>query len=264
MKHSNLFRVFIVLAPVLILFMTSCRVLYPNVMLTTPRGYEFDTLKLDSATFATEYRLAPNDVIEFRLFANDGYKMIDLISAGPGQNNNAMVRQGFDYYMDSEGNVKLPILGLVNLDSMTLREAEIHLEERYSKYYVKPFAVVKVANRRVTIFPGEAGDAQVIQLQNNNTTVFEAIALAGGISTNGKAHKIKLIRPTDDPAHPNVYLIDLSTIEGIQQGSIVVQSNDIIYIEPRRKFASRTLTEVAPIVSLFSTAVTLYFLFSRL
>jgi polysaccharide biosynthesis/export protein len=263
MKHTILFRVFIVIAPVLMLFMNSCRTLYPNVMLTTPRNYVYDTLKLDSATFSTEYRLAPNDAIQFRLFANDGYKMIDLISTGP-QSNNAMVRQGFEYTLDNSGNVKLPILGMVNLDSMTLREAEIHLEERYSKYYVKPFAVLQVINRRVTIFPGEAGDAKVVQLQNNNTTVFEAIALAGGISTNGKAHKIKLIRQTDDPAHPAVYLIDLSTIDGIQQGNIVVQSNDVIYIEPRRRFASRTLTEVSPIVSLFSTAVTLYFLFSRL
>src|SRR5688500_4279864 len=96
MKHTTFFRVFIVIAPVLMLFMNSCGILYPNVMLTTPRDYVYDTLKLDSATFSAEYRLAPNDAIQFRLFANDGYKMIDLISSGP-QSSNAMVRQGFEY-----------------------------------------------------------------------------------------------------------------------------------------------------------------------
>lgn len=264
MKQNRLIRVFLIIAPLLLIFASSCRVLYPNQMLTTPRGYVYDTLRLDSATFSTEYRLAPNDVVEFRLFANDGFKMIDLITSGGGANNNAVIRQGFEYTLDNQGNVKLPILGLVNLDSMTLREAETHLEERYSVYYVKPFAMLKVVNRRVIVFPGEAGAARIVPLANNNTTVFEAIALAGGISSNGKANKIKLIRQTDDPGKPDVYKIDLSRIEGIQQGNIVVQSNDIIYIEGRKRLASRTLQEVTPIVSLLSTAITLYFLFSRL
>jgi len=265
MKQKSLFRLALLLFPALLLFMSSCRVLYPNAMLTTPRGYVYDTLKLDSATFSSEYRLAPNDVVEFRLFANDGFKMIDLITSGIGaNNNNTIIRQGFEYTLDNQGNVKLPILGFVKLDSMTLREAELHLEERYSEYYVKPFAMLRVVNRRVIVFPGEAGAARIIPLSNNNTTVFEAIALAGGISANGKSNKIKLIRQTDDPGNPKIYKIDLSTIEGIQQGSIVVQSNDIIYVEPRRRFASRTLQEVTPVFSLLSTAFTLYVILSRL
>ncbi len=264
MKQKILIRILIVVSPLLLLLNSGCRVLYPNAMLTTPRDYVYDSLKLDSSTFSTEYRLSPNDIIELRLFANDGFKMIDLITSSAGGNSNSIMRQGFEYTLDNFGNVKLPILGLVNLDSMTLREAELHLELRYGVYYVNPFAMVKVTNRRVIVFTGEAGAARIIPLTNNNTTVFEAIALAGGISGSGKANKIKLIRQSSDPGNPDIYSINLSRIEGIQQGNIVVQSDDIIFIESRRRFASRTLQEVTPIVSLLSTAITLYVLFTRL
>lgn len=262
MKLPFLKRLLLILGPVALLSLSSCRVLFPNVMLSTNRDYPFDTLKLDSTTFSTEYRLAPNDLIEFRLFANDGYKMIDLISSGNGQQN-SIIRQGFEYKLDQHGDVKLPIIGMVNLDSLTLREAEKYLEERYSQYYINPFAIVNVVNRRVTVYPGEPGNAKVIPLNNNNTTVIEAIALAGGISQGGKAHKITLIRVGDNPGDPKVYRIDLSKMENIAQGNIVVQSNDIIYVEPRRRYASKTVQEVAPFMSLISTVFTLYVLINR-
>jgi polysaccharide export outer membrane protein len=259
----NLRGLVVLLAACAMLAMSSCKVLYPNVLLTTDQNYKFDTLVLDSTKFSTEYRLAPNDIIEFRLFANDGFKMIDLIASGGSTQNNQMVRQGFEYYLDARGQVKLPILGMVTLDSMTIREAEAYLETRYATYYVKPFVILRVVNRRVIVFPGEAGNAKVVGLSNNNTTVIEAIALAGGISQNGKAHKIRLIRQTTDPANPKVYKIDLSKMDYIAQGNIVVQSNDIIYIEPKKRYAARTLQEVSPFLSLLSATLTVYFLISR-
>lgn len=262
MRLSILKRLLLILAPVAIMSLSSCRVLFPNIMLETSSKYQFDTLRLDSATFATEYRIAPNDVIEFRLFANDGFKMIDLINTGAQQN--MIIREGFEYTLDQHGDVKMPIIGLVNLDSMTLREAESYLELRYSEYYIDPFAIINVVNRRVMVFPGEPGSARVVALNNNNTTVIEAIAMAGGISQSGKAHKITLIRQTDDPNDPKVYRLDLSKMENIAQGNIVVQSNDIIYVEPRRRYASKTLQEVSPFLSLITSAISLYVLATRL
>ena len=46
---------------------------------------------------------------------------------------------------------------------------------------------------------------------------------------NSRANRIKLIRNIN--GNQEVYLIDLSTIDGIKDGSIILQSNDIIYVE---------------------------------
>ena len=90
----------------------------------------------------------------------------------------------------------------------------------------------------------------MITLENTNTTLLEALALAGGIE-DGKARKIKLIR--GDFKNPKVYLIDLSTIEGMTNGDIIIQANDIIYVEPVLHPARTILAELTPIVSLLTS-----------
>lgn len=249
-----------------LLVMQSCNILNPNNMLHTDRHYVFDTLLQDSA-YSTEFHIGPNDVIEFRLFANDGFKMVDIISSSSGNSNaNTILRQGFEYSLDKDGIVRLPIIGNENLLGMTVRQAEDHLQKRYSEYYVNPYVIIKVINRRVIIFPGEPGQAKVITLQNNNTTVLEALAQTGGISTNGKANNVKLIRHTSDPKKPiKVYKLDLAKIHpGLEDGNIVLQSNDVIYVEPRRQLATKTLREITPVLSLTTSLITFYFLVTRL
>lgn len=260
---KTLFRILLTgVAALFLLFSNSCRLLNPNIMLQADKHYVYDTLSKDT-TVAKEYRLGPNDVIEFRLFANDGFKMIDIL---PNQttSNSALFRQGFEFYLNNEGVVRLPVIGNENLKNMTIEEAQAYLEKRYAEYYVKPFVLIKVINKRVIVYTGEPGQAKVVPIQNNNTTVIEALALAGGISQNGKAWNIKLIRKTDDPKKPvKVYKLDLSKIQNIEQGQTIVQTNDIIYVEPRRQLASNALREVTPVLTLFTSLITVYLLATR-
>jgi polysaccharide export outer membrane protein len=246
-------------------FFNSCGVLNPNIMLHADRHYVYDTLSKDT-TIGKELKIGPNDIIEFRLFANDGFKMIDIISSsGNSTANSVLARQGFEYTVDYQGNVVLPVIGTENLNGMTIREAETYLEKRYSEFYVHPFVLIKVLNQRIIIFPGEPGQAKVLTLGNNNTTLLEALALAGGISANGKAYNIKLIRQMPDRSKkPKVYKIDLSKIDGIAQGNTVLQSGDIIYVEPRRQLAGKALNQITPVLSLFSSLFSIYFITKRL
>jgi polysaccharide biosynthesis/export protein len=262
---NRFFRLFLLaIFPVLMLSMNSCHILNPNIMLEADKNYVFDTLSKDT-TVAKEYRLNPNDIVEFRLFANEGFRMIDILSSASSNTTTTVARQGFEYTLDKEGIVRLPVIGSVDLRGMTVREAELHLEQRFGEFYVKPFVILRVVNKRVIVYTGEPGQAKVISLQNNNTTVIEALALAGGISSNGKAYNIKLIRKTNDPKKPvKVYKLDLSKIQNIDQGNTIVQTNDIIYVEPRRQLASRTLREVTPILSLFSSLTSIYLIATRL
>jgi polysaccharide export outer membrane protein len=145
---------------------------------------------------------------------------------------------------------------------LSIREATEYLEQIYSDYYVKPFVYINVTNKRVIVFPGNGGAAKVLYLTNNNTTVIEALALTGGIAEDGKAYKVKLIRNQDN-VKPKVYLMDLSKIDGIAVGNTVVMAHDIIYVEPRYRFARTLVSEITPIVSLISSTFLLYTLVSR-
>jgi len=51
-----------------------------------------------------------------------------------------------------------------------------------------------------------------------------------------------------------VYLIDLSTIEGLQFTDLVIQNGDYLYIEPVAELGKELLKEIAPLVSIISSA----------
>jgi len=222
-------------------------------MFETPRDYVFDTVP---DTTLEQYVLQANDLFYFRLFANDGFKLIDITTMGSGGNQMVNIGQNqslFQYLIEYDGSTKLPILGRQQLEGMTIREAELFLQEKYAYSFNDPFVQITILNRRVFVFPGEAGQARVIGLSNNNTTLMEAIALAGGISENGKAHKVKLIRKTDDPNNPLVYQFDMSKISGLMYANMIVQTEDIIYVQPRKQLATKVLREVLPYVTLLTT-----------
>lgn len=238
------------------LLLTACAPLNPSIMFKTEKGYKYD---LPSDTNELEYKIAPNDVISFRLFTNNGFKLIDISNENNAQFQNII--NGLTYLVEFDGQVNLPIIGRVPVSGLTLREAEFFLEEKYADIYIDPFVLLNISNRRVTIFPGNGGNGRVITLQNNNVTLLEALALAGGIRETGRANRVKLIR--GDLNNPEVYLIDLSTIEGLKDADIILQANDIIYVEPVGVTRRQVISEIAPILSLLTSLLTLYFVIDR-
>jgi polysaccharide export outer membrane protein len=201
-----------------------------------------------------DYRIAKNDVITYRLLPNNGSKLINI--AGE---LNTIYRNDIDVIVESTDSIKMPLIGSVKIAGLTIKEAERKLQEIYSKYYVDPFVILRVTNRRVIVFPGNGGAARVIPLANYNTSVMEALAAAGGIMEDGKAYKVKLIRANPVPGEkPFVYLMDLSHIDGILAGQSIVQAGDIIYVEPRYRPLLTFSREIAPMVTLLTSLLILY------
>ena len=240
----------------ILFYFSSCKVFRSNLMLKTPKDYTYD--KIADSLSKQDYKIDANDLVNIRIFANDGFKIVDLATS------NQMTRFiELDYVVNMDGTAKLPLVGRVKLAGLSVREATEYLEQVYADFYVKPFVFMSVTNKRVIVFPGNGGVARVLNLTNNNTTVIEALALTGGISEDGKAYKVKLIRNQDNQK-PKVYLMDLSKIEGIAVGNTVVLAHDIIYVEPRYRFARTLVSEITPIISLISSTFLLYTLVSRI
>lgn len=231
--------------------LSSCRGLRSNLMMKTPKDFNFD--KLADSVVGKDYHIAPNDAILYRIYANNGYKLIDLTSA-----TSTVLRNEVDVIVESDDSIKMPLIGRVKIAGLTVKEAEKFLEKKYDTLYIDPFVNLKITNKRVIVFPGNGGQARVLNMANNNTSIIEALASAGGVLEDGKANRIKLIRKNVDPEKPAlVYLLDLSTIEGIRDGNRIVQAGDIIYVEPRYRPLYAFSREVAPLVTLMSSVLIL-------
>lgn len=242
-------RALSILVPLILLLASACTV-NRDIMFKTPLDYEFDQV---ADSLDPQFKIQPNDIITFRLFANDGFKMIDLVDdAGSLRNMNRFI---FNYVVDYDGRTKLPLLGMVKVAGLSIRQAEMMLEEKYTAYYNKPFVQLTVNNRRVVVFPGGGGNARVVPLENNNTTLMEVLANVGGLSSRANAHKVKLFRKMPGAPRRQVYQFDLSDISGLRYADIVMQADDIVYVQPNPELARQLLQDITPLVTLLTTTL---------
>ena len=228
-----------------------------NRMLRTPKDYEFDKMNLELNNL--EYKIDINDQLTFQLYTNNGFQLIDMFgeSSGGGGVQTQMLMQnggggGSLYLIRQDSLIEFPIIGDINLVGKSVKEAELYLEKLFSEFYVDPFIVLGVSTKRIFLFNGSSGgEASVVKLQFNNMTLFEVLATAGGIRSSNSSKKIKIIRKTNDGI--KIFNADLSTIDGITQGNMIMQSHDIIYITPNFNLGSEIIQDINSVFSFIST-----------
>lgn len=249
-----------------VLVLSGCTI-NQDILFRSGEFYEFADLDDLDKTQDGGYRIAPNDMLTFQLFSNNGNRLNQFTAGtttgeadGGGQNQQQMMNMGqqggMTYLVKPDGLVELPELGNIRLEGLTIEEAEGLLEDAYTSFYNDPYVIIRVTNNRVFVFPGEAGSATVVPLVNMNTTLLEVLAMVGGIGARGNASNVKLIRKTETGR--DVYKMDLSVIEGLDDANMVVQAYDIIYVEPMPQLVREATESLTPITSLISTLTVLW------
>lgn len=235
----------------------SCSAYKQDIMLRVTEE-DYAILRQQITEAERTYTVRPNDILEVEVFTNKGERIIDPdfalakeLGAGQLQNQRTLPQ----YIVEANGEVRLPMIGSTPLAGLNLRQADSVLVEAYSSFYEDPYVITRYINKRVVVLGATAKGAQVIPLPNQSMNLLEVLALAGGITGQGKAHNIRLIR--GDLDHPLVLLIDLSTIEGMKEAALQVQSGDVIYVEPIRRILPETIRDIAPVVGLISNVLTL-------
>ena len=237
-------------------FFSSCKVMYPNRMFKQG-NYEYFSVGRETLD---QYTIEKGDLLSLRIYSREGFDLIDVLPNETGggvsgggniaQANNANNQQ--TYLVEEDGFVELPLFGRTYVIGQTENELEDYIEERCRAIFNEPFAVLKVNNRRAFLFKGST--ANVVSLNEGPTSLLEVIAKSGGIGGNLKAYKIKILR--GDLRNPEIFTVDLSTIEGLRNGELIIQSNDVIYIEERVRYINGVLREITPVLSLIATTST--------
>ncbi len=230
---------------------SSCKVFYPNIMFQQKDYQYFELAKKE----VDEYVIQAGNQFTLRLYSRDGFRLIDVTNSSITSSRTDQSGTGGSseiYTVDNEGFVKFPIIGEYFVKGFTESELERKLEEKYSNLFVDPYIIVTVSNRRAFVFKGST--ANVVPLNDAPTNLFEVIARSGGIAGDLKSYKIKIIR--GDLKNPQISVVDLSSIEGMRNADLIVQANDIIYIEPRRRPATDVLRELSPVFAWASTILT--------
>jgi polysaccharide biosynthesis/export protein len=217
-------------------------------MFQVPEGF---ALQEQMDTAEKNYIIQRYDQLEAEVFTNKGEKIIDPDFRSSDTNPRGQSTQPVNptYEIDVNGIAKLPMIGEVKLEGLTIRQAEDVLQQAYSKFYTDAYVVLRYTNKRVIVLGAPGG--QVIPLTNENMHLVEVLALAKGLSNDAKSQNIRILRGGQ------VYLADLSTFEGYVKNNIPIQSGDIVYVEPIRKPFTEGIRDYGPILSIITTLTTL-------
>lgn len=291
MKHYFLLEKRTIFYFILLLGFSSCGI-KSNLLFRTPTSIQPEAFSTSLAQ-GNNYVIQKGDYLAISIFPNNGEQIIDqtqdfpvgqnpTLSKGQGGNQqqqnlnndngntqfNLPLRQNNDYpnsyLVNDAGEVNLPQIGKVTIDSLTLSIASELIASKYITYIKNPYVVVQYLNKRVIVM-GALGE-HVIALRNENMSLYEVIALASGGQSQGGTEVISLQQTVKTDAiriirnyktSPSVLVIDLTTIEGIEQLKTNIQPNDIIYLEPRRKFDRDTISDIGAILSPIASIVTI-------
>ncbi|MGB3587982.1 MAG: polysaccharide biosynthesis/export family protein [Tunicatimonas sp.] len=233
-------------------------------MFSTDQEILKEELKIAVEDADKNYIIQPNDFLEVEVYTNDGELLIDPnqeIAREVGMmNQNNQMRQVPRYLVLSNGVVELPMVGEVKIAGLTLKEATDLLKQQYEEFYEDTYVLLRYVNKRVVVLGSVGG--QVIPLENENMSLIEVLALAGGVGVVSRTDNIRLIRGNLDD--PEVRLIDLSTIEGVKQASLKILPGDIIYVQPVQRITSEVVRDISPIFSLITSTITLVLLITQL
>jgi len=211
-------------------------------MFKTPENFKPKEITSEVINAVHDYLIQKNDILTIEVFSNNGERIID---PNPELTNTRVQegeREKTGYLVTANGNAKLPLINEIKLEGLTLRQAEVSVQIEYAKYFKDPYVVMHFANKRAVLLGATGG--QIIPLDNQNMRLTEVLALGKGLDNNAQAQNIRILRNDD------VYIIDLSTIEGYREGNILIQPGDIIYVEPIRRPFSEAIRENGSIISI--------------
>lgn len=164
------------------------------------------------------------------------------------------------YLINAQGQVNLPIIGLVKLVGLNRIEAIKLLEEELSVYIKNPVVNLHILNFKITVL-GEVGSPGTFNIPNERITILEAIGLAGDLKITGLRKNILVLRDMD--GNKEEFRLDLTDTELFNSPAYYLQQNDVVYVEPNA--TSRTNSTIwkttsgvfVSIVSLVITTIVL-------
>lgn len=209
------------------------------------------------------YRLQVSDVLYVSIKSLDP-QFVAMFSPiegkdGAGATANDLYFTGFS--IDDHGNIRIPILGEINVLGRTVDEVrqiiESQLLERYFNKEANIFVTVKLAGFRFTV-NGEVMIPGTKTLYQERVTIMDAIANSGDISTTGDRSHVVVIRQF--PQGADIQEIDLTDRAVMNSPYFYLQPNDYVYVKPLKQKSWGTgrtgIESISTIVMLLSLATT--------
>jgi polysaccharide export outer membrane protein len=212
------------------------------------------------------YRVQTNDVLVINIKTSDQkLSTMFAMSENPQalQNEQSIYFDGFT--VDDHGNIRIPVLGEINVMGYMLEEIRMEIEKRlleeYFKQEVNLFVSVKLGGLRYTI-NGEVNEPGAKLLFQEKVTIMEAIANAKDVTMVGDRKNVLIVRQL--PQGTEMHTVDLTDAAVLQSPYYYIQPNDYILVHPLKQKSWGTgatgiqsLTTIVTLLSLVTSIIIL-------
>jgi polysaccharide export outer membrane protein len=235
-KNNNFAGIKILLYSIVILTISSCVPQRKLIYLQDKDGKDFEKQKEFIREEVKEGTIQPGDELYIRVSSSD--EKPTSFSSGQNYGISSDVTL-LSYTVDERGSVKLPYIGEIRLNNMSLPEASDTIENLLSQFLYLPSVYIKFVNKNITIL-GEVRSPGVFTFFDKQISILQAIGYAGDITTFGNRNEVLLIREENGVVKKST--IDLTRSDILTSNLYIIKSNDIIYVQPlsRKKWGMET------------------------
>ena len=139
------------------------------------------------------------------------------------------------FLVDESGNINYPFVGKINVGGLSISQANQKVSEALSEYVSNASVVVRFIDNNVTVM-GQVQNQGTYPFTKDKLTIYEALALGGGISQFGNRKNVILVRQEGDKIMH--YKLDLSDSRIAAKDYYYIVSNDIIIVEPLKNLST--------------------------
>ena len=187
----------------------------------------------DVSPIPPKHHLEIGDILMVKVISrNEESNNLFNLEANTNNANNALTAANLylnGFTISQEGTIDIPNVGEIFVLNQTLEEAESTISLKAEEFLINPFVIVKLANFQFTVL-GEINAPGNYPVYKEGLTIYDAIAISGGITDYGNLKIVKVVR--SEKNKKQAYTIDLTSSEMLTSDFFYLRNNDLIYIQP--------------------------------
>lgn len=193
-----------------------------------------------------DYKIVTQDRVSIEV-----YKHPDLSTSTENKSNEKLGLK-----VSKDGTIRLPLINDVKIEGLTEEETALLIEEKLSKYIRSPHVKVEILNKRAYVL-GEVKNPGVVAFNTDYMNIINLISLQGGFTEYADKENIKIIK--GDLKNPKVSSLDLTDMNDIKVSNLIIEPNDIIYIQPNdTKQTNLKINEYTPLLGLIGSLLSTF------
>ena len=187
----------------------------------------------------------------YKLRAGDRL-MLNVFSLTDERINFLKDKPEFELAVDNKGQIEVPVVGFIDVNGLTMREAEARIKEKSTGFLKNPSVSIKLLNFNFTVIGEVASQGSFVSTEPR-VNLLEAIGKAGGLTENANRETIRVIRNENNSA--KIFRVNLLEDNSITGQTYFLQPNDIVLVDPIKANSLRQerVATVGLVISIISS-----------